>query len=84
MALPDIAVPAAVALIAGSTGDPAPRHLEQAIAVRRALPAALQASAEQPEHAQALLLALVDLRQPRRARAAAGMGARQAGQCHGR
>jgi len=57
--LADIAVPAAIALIAGSTGEPAPRHLEQAVAVRRALPAALQASAEQPEHAQALLLALV-------------------------
>jgi Zn-dependent protease with chaperone function len=57
--LADIAVPAAVALIAGSTGDPAPRHLEQALAVRRALPVALQASAEQPERAQALLFALV-------------------------
>jgi hypothetical protein len=57
--LADIAVPAAVALVADSTGDPAPRHLEQAIAVRRALPAALQASAEQPERAQALLLAMV-------------------------
>jgi Zn-dependent protease with chaperone function len=59
-----LAVPAAVALIAGSTGDPAPRHLEQAIAVRRALPPALQASAEQPERAQALLLALVIFASP--------------------
>jgi Zn-dependent protease with chaperone function len=58
-ALAGIAVPAAAALIAASAGDPAPRHLEQAIAVRRALPEALRASAEQPERAQALLLAIV-------------------------
>ncbi len=59
-----IAVPAAAALISGSAGEPAPRHLEQAIAVRRALPPALHASAEQPEHAQALLLSIVIFANP--------------------
>jgi len=58
-AMAGIAVPAAAALIAASAGDPAPRHLEQAIAIRRALPPTLRASAEQPEHAAALLLAIV-------------------------
>jgi Zn-dependent protease with chaperone function len=53
------AVPAAAALIAASTGEPLPRHLEHAIAVRRALPAALRASAEAPEQAEALLLAII-------------------------
>jgi Zn-dependent protease with chaperone function len=54
-----LTVPVASALIADSAGDPAPRHLEQAVAVRRALPSALHASAERPEHAQALLLSIV-------------------------
>jgi len=54
-----IAVPAAAALIAATTGDPAPRHLDQALAVRRALPPALRASAEDPEMAQAILLSIV-------------------------
>ena len=58
-ALAGIPVPAAAALIAASAGGPTARHLEQAIAVRRALPTALRASAEQPEHAAALLLAIV-------------------------
>jgi Zn-dependent protease with chaperone function len=58
-ALAGSAVPAAAALIAATTGAPAPLHLEQAIAVRHALPATLRASAEQPERAQALLLAIV-------------------------
>jgi hypothetical protein len=62
--LATIAVPAAAALIADSAGEPAPRHLEQAIAVRRALPSALHASAEQPEHAQALLLSIVIFASP--------------------
>jgi hypothetical protein len=62
--LATIAVPAAAALIADTAGDPAPRHLEQAIAVRRALPVALHASAEQPEHAQALLLSIVIFANP--------------------
>jgi Zn-dependent protease with chaperone function len=59
-----IAVPVAAALIADTAGDPAPRHLEQAVAVRRALPSALHASAERPEHAQALLLSLVIFANP--------------------
>jgi hypothetical protein len=54
-----IPVPAAAALIAASAGEPRSRHLEQAIAIRRALPASLRASADQPEHAAALLLAIV-------------------------
>jgi Zn-dependent protease with chaperone function len=53
------AVPAAPAFIAASSGDPAPAHLAHAVAVRRALPDALRASAEQPERAQALLLAML-------------------------
>jgi Zn-dependent protease with chaperone function len=53
------AVPAAAASIAASSGDPAPAHLAHAVALRRALPDALRASAEQPEHAQALLLAML-------------------------
>jgi Zn-dependent protease with chaperone function len=54
-----VAVPAAAALIAASAGDPAPRHLDQAVALRRALPPMLRASAEQPEGAQAILLSIV-------------------------
>src|SRR5690606_30353303 len=54
-----MAVPAAAALIAATAGDPAPRHLDQAVAVRRALPAALRASAEDPDAAQAILLSIV-------------------------
>lgn len=53
------AVPATPAFIAASSGDPAPAHLAHAVAVRRALPDVLRASAEQPERAQALLLALL-------------------------
>jgi uncharacterized tellurite resistance protein B-like protein len=52
-------VPAAAAMIAATAGDPAPRHLTQALAVRRALPPALRASAEDPEAAQAILLSIV-------------------------
>jgi hypothetical protein len=59
-----VAVPAAAVLIAASTGDPAQRHLEQAVALRRALPAALRASAEDPEAAQAILLAIVTFNDP--------------------
>jgi Zn-dependent protease with chaperone function len=58
-ALAAVAVPAAGAIIAASAGDPAPRHLDQAVALRRALPPALRASAEQPEAAQAILLSIV-------------------------
>jgi hypothetical protein len=58
------ASPAAAALIAASAGEPAPRHLEYAIAVRRALPSALRASAGSGEKAQALLLALVIYARP--------------------
>jgi uncharacterized tellurite resistance protein B-like protein len=58
-AIAAVAVPAAAAIIAASTGDPAPRHLNQAVALRRALPPALRASAEQPEMAQAILLSIV-------------------------
>jgi len=54
-----VAVPAAAALIAASAGDPAPRHLDQAVALRRALPSTLRASAEDPEAAQGILLSIV-------------------------
>ena len=50
---------AAAALIAATTGDPRPRHLDYAVALRQALPAALRGSADAPEQARALLLALV-------------------------
>ena len=57
--LAGIPVPAAAALIAASAGEPSPRHLDQAIAVRNALPTALRASADQPEQAAAILLGIV-------------------------
>jgi Zn-dependent protease with chaperone function len=60
----NFAVPAAAALIAASTGEPLPRHLQHAMAVRRALPAALRASAESPEHAEAMLLAIIIFANP--------------------
>lgn len=53
------ASPGAVALIAATAGEPAPRHLEYAMAVRKALPPSLRVSAGGGEKAQALLLALV-------------------------
>ena len=52
-------VPAAAALIAASAGEPDRHHLDRAIAVRQALPPELRASAENPAHAQALLLGIV-------------------------
>ncbi len=54
-----VAVPAAAALIAATAGDPQPRHLDHAVALRRALPAPLRGSAAEPEQARAALLALV-------------------------
>ncbi len=54
-----IAVPAAATLIAATTGDPQSRHLDHAVALRRALPDALRSSADAPEHAQAVMLALL-------------------------
>ena len=53
------------ALIAASAGEPTPWHLEHAVAVRSALPAALRASAEQdPSTPRALLLAIVIFADP--------------------
>jgi hypothetical protein len=57
-------VPAAAALIAATTGDPRPRHLDYAVALRRALPAELRGNADAPEQAQALMLALVVFSDP--------------------
>jgi Zn-dependent protease with chaperone function len=55
-----VSVPvSAAAMIAATAGDPAPRHLDRAVALRRALPASLRASAEEPEAAQAILLSVV-------------------------
>jgi Zn-dependent protease with chaperone function len=54
-----VAVPAAAALIAATAGDPAPRHIDHAMALRRALPPVLRASAEDPKTAQAVLLSIV-------------------------
>jgi hypothetical protein len=54
-----IAVPAAAALIAATAGDPQPRHLDHAVALRHALPEELRSSADSPEHAQAVMLALL-------------------------
>jgi Zn-dependent protease with chaperone function len=59
-----VAVPAAAALIAASIGQPGRQHLTRAVALRHALPATLRASADEPEQAQALLLALVLLAEP--------------------
>jgi hypothetical protein len=59
-----VAVPAAAVLIAASAGEPAPRHLQQAVALRRALPPALRASAEDPEAAQAILLPIATFNTP--------------------
>jgi Zn-dependent protease with chaperone function len=57
-------VPAAAALIAATTGDPQARHLDHAVAVRRALPASLRVDADAPEQAQVLMLALVAFADP--------------------
>jgi Zn-dependent protease with chaperone function len=51
-------VPAAATLIAATTGEPRPRHLDYAIALRHALPRQLHGNAD-PEQAQALMLALL-------------------------
>jgi Zn-dependent protease with chaperone function len=75
-----IAVPAAAALIAASTGDPRPRHLDQAVAVRQALPAALRADADAPEQAQVLVLALVVFADPTQRDLQLGHIAKQLGQ----
>ncbi|HMA11697.1 MAG TPA: M48 family metalloprotease, partial [Steroidobacteraceae bacterium] len=64
-ALPDLpesaprGVPASAERIAATTGLPGPQHLAFAVALRRALPDSLRASAAAPEQARALLLALV-------------------------
>jgi Zn-dependent protease with chaperone function len=54
-----VPVPAAAALIAATAGEPRARHLEYAVALRRALPPALRGSADAPELARAALLGLV-------------------------
>ena len=82
-----VAVPAAAALIAATAGDPAPRHLDQAVALRRALPSALRASAEDPEAAQGILLSIVTfadhaVRERRLAFINEKLGARVAAQVH--
>lgn len=60
-AMPGATIPAAAALIAASTGDPGPRHLDYAVALRLALPEQLRGNASAPEHARSILLALVAL-----------------------
>jgi Zn-dependent protease with chaperone function len=57
--LDSIAVPAAAALIAATTGDPQSRHLQRAVALRQALPAALTGSADAPDAARCVMLALI-------------------------
>lgn len=52
-------IPAAAALIAASTGDPRPRHLDYAVALRHALPEQLRGTADAPERARSILLGLV-------------------------
>jgi Zn-dependent protease with chaperone function/uncharacterized tellurite resistance protein B-like protein len=54
-----VPVPAAATLIALTAGEPRPRHLEYAVALRQALPPGLRGSADAPELARAALLALV-------------------------
>ena len=58
---PGAAIPAAAALIAASAGDPRPRHLDYAVALRLALPEQLRGTADAPERARSILLALVAL-----------------------
>jgi hypothetical protein len=57
-------VPAAAALIAATAGDPQPRHLDYAVALRQALPQELRGNAEDPKQAQALMLALLVFSDP--------------------
>jgi Zn-dependent protease with chaperone function len=57
------AVPAAATLIAATTGEPRPHHLEHAVALRHALPRELHSNAD-PEQAQALMLALLVFSDP--------------------
>jgi Zn-dependent protease with chaperone function/uncharacterized tellurite resistance protein B-like protein len=59
-----VAVPAAAALIAASAGEPRQRHLDYAIALRHALPEVLRGSADAPEQARVLMLALVAFADP--------------------
>jgi Zn-dependent protease with chaperone function len=61
-----VAVPAAAALIAASAGEPRQHHLDQAVALRQALPENLRGSADAPEQARALMLALVTSSDPQR------------------
>lgn len=76
-------VPASAERIAGTAGLPGPQHLAFAVALRRALPDSLRATAAAPEQARALLLALVtsedpDLRQKQLELVAARLGAAEA------
>lgn len=59
-----MAVPAAAALIAATAGDPQSRHLEHAVALRKALPEALRGNSDDPAQAQALMLALLVFSDP--------------------
>jgi len=59
--MPSATIPAAAALIAASTGDPRSRHLDYAVALRLALPEQLRGTADAPERARSILLALVSL-----------------------
>jgi Zn-dependent protease with chaperone function len=58
------AVPAAAALISATAGDPQPRHLDYAVALRHSLPTELRGTADDPEQAQALMLALLVFSDP--------------------
>jgi Zn-dependent protease with chaperone function len=58
------AVPASAALITSTAGDPEPRHLEHAVALRKMLPDELRGNADDPEQAQALMLALLVFADP--------------------
>ncbi len=83
-----VAVPAAAALIAATAGDPRPRHLDYAVALRRALPPGLRGSADAPELARAALLSLVvstdaALRERQLARIAGALGAEADAQVRG-
>jgi Zn-dependent protease with chaperone function/uncharacterized tellurite resistance protein B-like protein len=60
------AVPAAAVLIAATAGDPRQRHLDHAVSLRHSLPASLRGNADEPEQAQALMLALLVFADPAR------------------
>jgi Zn-dependent protease with chaperone function len=59
VAMAGASIPAAAAQIAASAGEPRQRHLDFAVEVRHALPLQLRGTADAPERARSILLAVV-------------------------